>query len=106
MLIGACTYTQKVKDGDFAYDRKQYSVAVDLLKKEHKKAKSRLEKGKKAFLLGESYRQLNKPASASDWYKIAYDNGYGVDALREYAFTTQGIGAIQRGDAGIQGFGH
>ncbi|MEZ4930555.1 MAG: OmpA family protein [Saprospiraceae bacterium] len=85
-LFSACTYTQKVKDGDFAYDRKQYAVAVDLLQKEYKKEKSRVEKGKKAFLLGESYRQLNKPASAADWYKTAYDNGYGVDALREYAF--------------------
>lgn len=87
IVFGACTYTQKVKDGDFAYDRKQYAVAVDLLQSEYKKAKSRLEKGKKAYLLGESYNALNKPASASDWFKTAYDNGYGVDALREYAFT-------------------
>ena len=86
LLFSACTYTQKVKDGDFAYDRKQYAVAVDMLQKEFKKSKSRVEKGKKAFLLGESYRMLNKPASAADWYKNAYDNGYGVDALREYAF--------------------
>ncbi|MEO1259427.1 MAG: OmpA family protein [Bacteroidota bacterium] len=91
LFFGACTYTQKVKDGDFAYDRKQYAVAVDLLQKEYKKAKSRLEKGKKAFLLGECYHELNKPASASDWYKIAYDNGYGVDALREYAFTLKSM---------------
>ncbi|MEK7254913.1 MAG: OmpA family protein, partial [Bacteroidota bacterium] len=87
LISTACTYTQKVKDGNFAYDRKQYSVAVDLLQKEHKKAKSNLEKGKKAFLLGESYRMLNKPSDASTWYKSAYDNGYGVDALREYAYT-------------------
>ena len=91
LLISACTYTQKVKDGDFAYDRKQYAVATSLLQKEYKKAKSRLEKGKKAFLLGESYRMLNKPASAADWYKIAYDNGYGVDALKEYAFTLKAM---------------
>ena len=91
ILIGACTYTQKVKDGDFAYDRKQYAVAVDLLQKEYKKEKSRVEKGKKAFLLGESYRMLNKPASAADWYKNAYDNGYGVDALREYAFSLKAM---------------
>ncbi len=85
--LSACNYTQKVKDGNFAVDRKQYAVAVDLLKKEHQKAKSRVEKGKIAFQLGESYRMLNKPASASDWYKKAYDDGYGADALREYAYT-------------------
>lgn len=87
LLISACNYTQKVKDGGFAYERKQYAVAVDLLKKEHQKAKSRVEKGKISFLLAESYRQLGKPASASDWYKKAYDDGYGTDALREYAYT-------------------
>lgn len=87
LIISACNYTQKVKDGGFAYERKQYAVAVDLLKKEHQKAKSRVEKGKIAFLLAESYRQLGKPASASDWYKKAYDDGYGTDALREYAYT-------------------
>lgn len=83
----SCTYTQKVKDGTTAFDRKQYAVAVGLLQKEHKMAKSRIEKGKIAFLLGESYRMLNSSASASVWYKSAYDNGVGVDALREYAYT-------------------
>lgn len=87
LTAAACTYTQKVKDGNFAIERKQYAVAVDLLQKEYKKTKSRVEKGKIAFQIGESYRMLNKPASASDWYKTAYDDGYGVDALREYAFT-------------------
>ncbi len=91
ILISACTYTQKVKDGGFAFERKQYAVAVDMLQKEYKKSKSRVEKGKKAFLLGESYRMLNKPASAADWYKIAYDNGYDVDALREYAFSLKAM---------------
>jgi peptidoglycan-associated lipoprotein len=87
VALAACNYTQKVKDGNFAVDRKQYAVAVDLLKKEHQKAKSRVEKGKIAFQLGESYRMLNKPATASDWYKKAYDDGYGTDALREYAYS-------------------
>ncbi len=91
ILIGACTYTQKVKDGGFAFERKQYAVAVDMLQKEYKKSKSRVEKGKKAFLLGESYRMLNKPASAADWYKNAYDNGYDVDALKEYAFSLKAM---------------
>lgn len=86
-LVSACTYTQKVKDGRFAYERKQYAVAVDLLQKEYDKEKSRVEKGKIAFLLGESLRNMNRPLSASKWYKTAYDNGYGVDALREYAYS-------------------
>ncbi len=101
LLISACNYTQKVKDGGFAYERKQYAVAIDLLKKEHQKAKSRVEKGKIAFLLAESYRQLGKPASASDWYKKAYDDGYGTDALREYAYTLK---QQERYDEAIKAF--
>lgn len=87
LLATACTYTQKVKDGRFAFERKQYSLAVQLLQKEYEKQKSRVEKGNTAFLIGESLRNMNRPLSASQWYKTAYDNGYGVDALREYAYS-------------------
>lgn len=83
----ACTFTQKVKDGSFAFERKQYAVATGLLQKEFKKTKSRVDKGRLAFLLGESYRMLNQPADAATWYRAAYDNGYGVDALRELSFS-------------------
>lgn len=85
-LISSCSYTQKIKDGKTAVERKQYAVAVTLLQKEYNKSKSRVEKGKIAFLLGESYRRLNQSENSISWYKIAYDNQYGVEALREYAF--------------------
>ena len=80
-LVFACTYTQKIKDGQTAFERKQYKVAIPFLNKEYSKAKTRLEKGKLAFLLGESYKNMNQPNTSIDWYQIAYDNQYGVDAL-------------------------
>ncbi|MEY3368826.1 MAG: hypothetical protein RI973_1981 [Bacteroidota bacterium] len=102
LLAGfSCTYTQKVKDGQFAFERKQYAVAVDLLQKEYKKAKSRVEKGKIAFLLGESYKMQQKMGAASNWYKSAYDNGYGSDALREYAYTLK---AMEQYDEALSAF--
>ncbi|MCB0594609.1 MAG: OmpA family protein [Lewinellaceae bacterium] len=85
-LITACTYTMKVRDGRTAVEVKQYAVAVDLLQKEYDKAKSRVEQGKIAFLLGESYQRLNKSDQSIRWYQIAYDNQFGVDALKEYAY--------------------
>lgn len=85
-LIFSCKYTQKITDGKMAFERKQYSVAIDMLNKEYKKAKSRVDKGKIAFLLGESYKFTNKNSSAIQWYKTAFDNQYGVDAMKEYAF--------------------
>ena len=86
LTASACNFTQKITDGATAVERKQYKVAVDLLDKEYKKSKSRVEKGKIAFLMGESYKNLNKSKQSIDWYLTAYENSYGVEALREYAF--------------------
>jgi len=84
-LAASCTYTQKVRDGKFAFDRKQYDVAVPMLKKDYNKAKTRLERGKFAYYIGASYEALNKPTDAIEWFKIAYDNQYGWEALKSYA---------------------
>lgn len=84
--VASCTYTLKVKDGDMAVDRKQYSVAEKLLKKEYDKEKSRVERGKKAFLLGKTYQALNESDKSMQWFQTAYDNAYGVDALKELAY--------------------
>jgi peptidoglycan-associated lipoprotein len=81
-----CTYTIKIKDGKTAFDRKQYAVATNLLQKEYGKAKTKSEKGKLAFQLAESYRQLHNDSKAAPWYKTAFDDGFGVDALREQAY--------------------
>ncbi len=86
LTLLSCSYTQKIKDGKTAYERKQFSVAIPMLKKEYKKAKTKLDKSQFAYLLGESYRQVNDPASAAIWYQTAYDNGFGLDALKNYAF--------------------
>ena len=91
-LIMSCNYTQKVRDGQFAYERKQYAVAIDLLDKEYKKTKSTIEKGKLAFLLAESYKNTNQIEKASSWYQTAYDYSYGVDALKEYAYSLKALG--------------
>lgn len=79
-------FSQKLKDGRIAFDRKQYAVAADLLQKDYKKEKSRVEKGKLAFLIAESYKQMRQSPSSISWYRIAYDNQYGFEALREYAY--------------------
>ncbi len=86
LVLSACTYTQKIRDGRTAYELMYYSDAITLLKKEYGKSKSRIEKGKIAFLLGESYKAMNKSDQSLEWYQIAYDNQYGVDALKEYAY--------------------
>lgn len=78
---------QKVRDGETAWSRKQYSSAIPLLTREFEKAKTRAEKGKKAFKIAESYRILAQDDLALPWYQKAYDNQFGTDALRELAYT-------------------
>lgn len=85
LFLAGCKYTQKIRDGRTAFDRKQFSVAIPMLEKEYKKTKSRVEKGKIAFMIGESYRKTNQSEKSINWYLSAYDYQAGVDALKEYA---------------------
>ncbi len=85
-LVGSCTYVQKIKDGTTAFERKQYKRAIPMLKSEFKRAKSKVDQGKLAFLAGESYKLTNQSDEAIEWYLTAYDYSYGTDALEEYAY--------------------
>ena len=87
LFLSACTYTIKVKDGRTAHDRMQYNAAVPMLEKEYNRAKTRQERGKIAFLLGESLEKSGNNDKANQWFKTAYDNNYGPEALRAYAYS-------------------
>ena len=89
MLIGAfygCSFTQKIKDGNTAFDRKYYPLAIELLKKEQGKAKTRAEKSEKSYKIAESLKLMGKYSESLDWYKKAYDDGFGPDAFKGYAY--------------------
>ncbi|MEO0625872.1 MAG: flagellar motor protein MotB, partial [Bacteroidota bacterium] len=85
LLLAGCSYTQKITSGPQAIDRKQYSEAVPLLQREYKRAKTRREKGKTAEMLGLAYAKTGQEEEALTWYRTAYDNGAGTDALRAHA---------------------
>ena len=85
-LLVFCTYTVKIKDGHTAYDRKQFAVAAPMLEKEIGRAKTRNEKGRLAFELAESYRRTGQDEKSLDWYKAAYDNNFGPEALKGYSY--------------------
>lgn len=87
LVVGSCTYTIKIRDGQTAFDQKQYDVATDFFKKDFEKAERRSEKGKIAYKIGTCYDKTADPEKALTWFKRAYDNGYGVDALEAYAYT-------------------
>ena len=85
LFIASCTYTAKITDGATAVERKQYDVAVPMLKREFKKAKTRKDKGEVAFNLGKALVETGLDADAIDWFQTAYDNNAGPEALREKA---------------------
>ena len=85
LLLAGCTYTAKITDGATAVDRKQYDVAVPMLEREYKRAKTRGQQGEIANNLAISYRETGRDAEAVEWFQTAYDNGVGPDALREKA---------------------
>lgn len=85
-LFVACNYTLKIKDGATAFERKQFAVAIPMLQKEQARAKTRRERGRLAFLLGESYRRTGRDEKSLEWYQVAFNNNYGPDALKAQAF--------------------
>ncbi len=86
LLLAGCNYTLAVKDGPTAFQVKRYADAAPMLEKDFAKAKLRSEKGKIAYQIAESYRLSGQSDAALNWYKTAYDNNYGPDALKGYAF--------------------
>ncbi len=105
LLCFACSYTQKINDGNMAFDRKQFAVAVKMLPEDYNKEKSLVNKGKIAFKLGESYKRMNQNEKAIDWYKTAYDNSYGIDALKEYAFALKKAGRYKEAKTAFKELG-
>ncbi|MBX2815063.1 MAG: OmpA family protein [Saprospiraceae bacterium] len=86
-ILTACSYTEKIKDGKTAFERKRYFQAAEMLLDEYQGARSNIERGNIAFLLGESHSRFNDVSGATKWYKTAYDLGYGTNALVQYAHT-------------------
>lgn len=85
-FMAGCSYTQKIKDGTTAYERKQYSVAVQMLSNEFAKEDGLDERSKLALMLANSHRILNQPDKSKDWFLKSYELSGNIDALKNYAF--------------------
>ncbi|MDH3651250.1 MAG: DUF2225 domain-containing protein, partial [Saprospiraceae bacterium] len=86
VLMLSCSYTEKIRDGKTAYERKRYFQASEMLKEEYSSAGSSIERGNIAYLIGESNLKFNNLTEATKWFKEAYELGYGSSALAQYAF--------------------
>ncbi len=84
--VTSCTFTQKIKDGEMAYDRKQFAVAINMLSDEFDRIDYPEIKARKAYLIAESYNEINNIPSAIEWYKNAFDLNFGDKALEKLGY--------------------
>jgi len=75
-----------------AYERKQYSIAIDLLSDEYDNLRNKSDKSRKAYLLGKSYINTGDTEQAAFWLQTAYDEGYGPEATQALAKTYKKLG--------------
>lgn len=85
LLQISCSYTEKIRDGRTAFERKRYFQAAEMLQGEFNAARSNADRMNIAYLIGESHLKYGNFQGAADWFKIAYEGGYGPAALSSYA---------------------
>ncbi len=85
ITLASCAFSKKIKDGEMAYERKQYAVAATLLEDEYLTSRNEISRGRKAFLLGQCYRKLQDFNESLDWFGKAVKHEYGAEALGNFA---------------------
>ena len=80
IVLAGCALGVKIRDGEMAYDRKQYAVAIDMLLEEYEGTRSTAEQARKAYLLGVSYQYTGLTDQSVQWLQTAYNKGYGPEA--------------------------
>jgi len=86
IIYSSCSTTKKIKDGRTAFQQKQYAVAVNYLEADAERTQGSPEYAEIAYLLGESYKNLNESALSMKWYIEAAKNEYGPEAFWEMAY--------------------
>lgn len=85
LISQSCTFTEKIKDGRTAFERKRYFQAAEMLQVEFENARTNADRMNIAYLIGESNLKFGNFPGAAEWFKIAYEGGYGTAALSAYA---------------------
>lgn len=83
-MLSSCKSTQKVKDGQEAYQLKKYSLASDMLEKDYSKSKDIKEKSKIALQIAQSLDKQLRFSDALEWYKKIADARAIDDAVLYY----------------------
>jgi len=92
LCLGGCLLTTKIKNGEMAYNRKQYSVAVEMLAEEYDNTRNGAERARKAYLIGKSYGLMGQTQESLSWLQRADQSGYGNEASLALAYTYKKMG--------------
>lgn len=84
-ILSGCNTTKRIKDGTTAYQQKQYAVAIDMLEREISKYEEGEEYAHMAYMLGQSYSNVNDSKASLKWLIQAAKNNYGPPAYYEMA---------------------
>ncbi len=84
-MVIACTFTQKMRDGEMAFEYKHYQQAITMLSEEYAQTRIPEIKAKKAFLIAEAYVLNDELEEALTWYRKAYEDEFGDIALAKFA---------------------
>lgn len=101
-LLWGCVSTEKITDGPTAYERKRYAQAIQFLLPEYESARTKDQKGRLAYFLGDSYDHIGYYSDAQKWFFRAYDQDYGLQALMKYADMSKKLGDYQEAQAAYQ----
>ena len=85
-IIASCSFNQKIKNGEMAYERKQYAIAENLLKNEYEESTKTGQKARKAYLIGKSLDYLKNDEESVVWLERAVIHEYGLEANLELAY--------------------
>lgn len=82
----SCSINKGIKNGAHAYQLKQYHVAIDMLADEFASEKNDTKKAEIAFLLGDSYQNVNDYSNSVDWFNTSLKLFDRPETLHELAY--------------------
>jgi len=102
LLLSSCGTASKIKDGETAYQMKQYATAIGMIKKEIESVGKPEIKANKYFLLGQCYSKLLDYPHALEWYTLAEKNNHGPEATLKKAYILKNLMKYEQAIAGFE----
>ncbi|MFN8318404.1 MAG: OmpA family protein [Saprospiraceae bacterium] len=102
LLLYSCGSASKIKDGETAYQMKQYATAIGMIKKEIESAGKPEVKAYKYFLLGQCYAKLLDYPHALEWYSLSEKNNFGPEATLRKAYVLKNLMKYEQAIAGFE----